>query len=76
EAEVVFNTQSGSLLEKEVNEPDFKVSYGLEYFTYVKLAMRISENVDILLSPEMPCKLIFNFPQGVKMNYYVAPKVE
>lgn len=76
EAEVVFNTHLGSLLEREVNEPNVEVSYGLEYFTYVKLAMRISESVDILLSPEMPCKMSFNLPQGVKMNYYVAPRVE
>ncbi len=76
EGEVVFDVPSGSLTEVDVNEPDVEVSYGLEYFTYVKLAMRISGNVDILLGPEMPCKLVFDLPQGVKMNYYVAPRVE
>ncbi|MEM2444218.1 MAG: hypothetical protein QW596_00840 [Sulfolobales archaeon] len=76
EAEVVFDSSRGALIEREVNEPDIEVSYGLEYFTYIKLAMRISENVDLLLGSEMPCKLVFNLPQGVKMNYYVAPRIE
>ncbi len=76
EAEVVFSTSSGTLIEGEVNEPNVEVSYGLEFFTYVKPAMRISESVSILLGSEMPCKLIFDLPQNVKMNYYVAPRVE
>lgn len=76
EAEVVFSTSSGTLIEREVNEPNIEVSYGLEFFTYIKPVMRISESVSILLSSEMPCKLIFDLPQNVKMNYYVAPRVE
>lgn len=76
EAEVLLNTSSGALLDKEVAEPNVEVSYGIEYFKYVKLAMRISEDLDLLLGPEMPCKLVFNLPQGAKMNYYVAPRIE
>lgn len=76
EAEVVFDTGSGNLIEYEVSEPGTEVSYGLDYFTYIKPVIRISEVIDILLSPEMPCKLSMDLPQGAKMNYYVAPRID
>ncbi len=76
DAEIVFDKESGMLLEFEVNDPNTSVSYGVEYLSYVKQPIKLSETVDILLSPEMPCKLVLNLPQGAKMNYYVAPRVE
>lgn len=76
EAEVAFSTSLGNLIEYEVNEPAIEVSYGLDYVVYVKPVLRIAEVVDILLSSEMPCKLVMDLPHGAKMNYYVAPRID
>jgi len=76
EAEVIFDLNSGTLLEAEVSEPNISVSYGLEYFSYIKQAIKIAEAVTIMLGSEMPCQLILDLPQGAKMNYYVAPRVD
>jgi len=76
EAEIVFDLNSGTLLEAEVNEPNISVSYGLEYFSYIKQAIKMAETVTIMLGSEMPCQLILDLPQGAKMNYYVAPRID
>jgi proliferating cell nuclear antigen len=76
EAEIIFDIESGTLVEADVNSPGFNVAYGMEYFSYIKQPVKIAEFAIIRADSDMPCQLELQLSQGARMNYYVAPRVE
>ena len=76
EAEVILSSDKGVLEESTVTTPNLSVSYGIEYFSYVKQTARIAETVVIKVDNDMPAQLQFSFIQGAQLNYYVAPRAE
>jgi len=76
EAEVVLNVEGGTLEEAEVGDPGFSVAFSIEYFSYMKLPVKLADYVYLRADNDMPCHLELNYVQGAKFNYYVAPRVE
>ncbi|MCD6324030.1 MAG: hypothetical protein J7L55_02855 [Desulfurococcales archaeon] len=76
EAEIVLSLDKGVLGKAEVKNPGFSVSYGMEYFTYIKQPLRVSDTAIIKADADMPIKLELSFIEGAKLNYYVAPRAE
>ncbi len=76
EAEIILSLDKGVLEGVEVKNPGFSVSYGMEYFTYVKQPIKISDTATIKADSDMPVELELNFIEGAKLNYYVAPRAE
>jgi len=76
EAEIILSTEKGVLEEANVKNPGFSVSYGMEYFTYLKQPIKIAENAVLKAESDMPAELILTFIQDAKLKYYVAPRAE
>ena len=76
EAEVILTTGKGVLEKALVENPGFKVGFGMEYFTYLKQPIKIAENVVLRVDADMPAELTLTFVQSAKLKYYVAPRAE
>jgi proliferating cell nuclear antigen len=67
---------SESLIGLDVKE-EAKATYSLTYLSeIVKAASNTSDVVTIEFSTDMPVKLSFELPQGGKLEYFVAPRIE
>ncbi len=67
---------SEKLLELEVKE-DSKATYSLEYLSSITKAIGSSaEDLTIEFSKSMPIKIEFRAAQMLKINFYLAPRVE
>lgn len=75
EAEIEMSVESGSLLELNVEE-ESKAGYSLDYFSDIAGASKAADTVSLYFSTDMPCKLEFELPQGARLRFYVAPRVE
>ena len=75
EAEIELSTESGNLLEVEAEEPQ-RSSYSLSYFSDIVSAAQAADSVELSLSTDMPCRLEYSLPQGAKLAFYIAPRVE
>ena len=75
EAEVVLTSESGSLLDIQAEE-NVKASYSLDYFSDISTASQAADVVNLMLSTNMPVKIEFELPQGARLAFYVAPRVE
>lgn len=76
EAEIVLDLDGGTLEEALVEKPGFSVMYGMEYFSYMKQPIKLSDFVVLRADSDMPCHLELNYVHGAKVNYYIAPRVE
>ncbi|HDN02130.1 MAG: hypothetical protein DRO10_02370 [Thermoprotei archaeon] len=76
EAEVILSVEKGVLEDSKVDNPGFTVSFGMEYFTYVKQPIKLADAAVLRADSDMPVHLELNFIQGAKLNYYVAPRAE
>ncbi len=76
EAEIILSIDKGTLDEASVEHAGFKVSYGMEYLSYMKQPIKLADNVVIRVDSDLPCHLELNYMQGAKVNYYIAPRVE
>ncbi len=75
EAEVVLDKEGGSLLDLVVEE-ESKAIYSLDYFVDIAAAAQAADVVNIRFSTDMPCKIEYELPQGGRLAFYVAPRVE
>lgn len=75
EAEIEMNVEGGSLLELNV-EKESRAGYSLDYFSDIAGASKAADTVSIHFSTDMPCKIEFELPQGARLRFYVAPRVE
>ena len=76
EAEIVLTKEKGVLEEAVVKTPGFSVSYGMEYFTYLKQPIKIADSAILRADTDMPAELTLTFIQDAKLKYYVAPRAE
>ncbi|MEM2093784.1 MAG: proliferating cell nuclear antigen (pcna) [Candidatus Bathyarchaeia archaeon] len=75
---VIITVEKGTeeLLSLEVSEPS-RATFSLNYLSeMVKASTSLSEVVSIDLSTDMPIRLNFELPQGGKLQYYLAPRIE
>ncbi len=75
EAEVVLTIESGAILDLNVEE-ESRSSYSLDYFVDISTAAQAADTVVIELSSGMPVKVEYELPQGSKLAFYIAPRVE
>ncbi|MEM1537199.1 MAG: proliferating cell nuclear antigen (pcna) [Candidatus Nezhaarchaeales archaeon] len=75
EASASFVKEEGALLDLNVKEPS-KALYSLSYLSDMMKAAAASEIVTLRFSTDMPLSLAFEIPQGGKITYYLAPRLE
>lgn len=75
EAEVTLSMESGSLLDLSVEE-EARASYSLDYFSDMIAASQAADVVNLQLSSNMPVKVEYELPQGGRLAFYVAPRIE
>ncbi len=76
EAEIVLSTEKGVLEEAKIENPGFSVSFGMEYFSYLKQPIKLADTAVLRVDTDMPAHIELSFIQGAKLNYYVAPRAE
>ncbi len=76
EAEVELSLERGTLESAKVGSPGFSVSFGMEYFSYLKQPIKLADRAILRADSEMPAHLELNYVQGAKLSYYVAPRSE
>ena len=76
EAEVELTLDGGTLEEAKVESPGFSVSFGMEYFSYLKQPIKLSDRVRVKVDSDMPVNLLLEYLQGAMLSYYVAPRTE
>lgn len=76
EAEIVLSAEKGILEEAKVGNPGFTVSYGMEYFSYMKQPIKVADAAVLKADAEMPAHLQLIFIQDTQLDYYVAPRAE
>ncbi len=76
EAEVELSLERGTLESAKAESPGFSVSFGMEYFSYLKQPIKLSDKVILRADSDMPAHLELSYMQGAKLSYYVAPRSE
>ncbi len=76
EAEVELSLERGTLESAKAESPGFSVSFGMEYFSYLKQPIKLSDKAILRADSDMPAHLELNYMQGAKLSYYVAPRSE
>jgi len=76
EAEVELSLEKGTLENAKAESPGFSVSFGMEYFSYLKQPIKLSDKTILRADSDMPVNLELNYIQGAKLSYYVAPRSE
>ncbi len=76
EAEVELSLEKGTLEDVKSESPGFNVSFGMEYFSYLKQPVKLADKVVIRADNDMPVHLTLEYAQGARLNYYVAPRSE
>lgn len=75
EAEVVLSKERGEVEDLEVKAPEFSVSYTMKFITYFKPIARVSEKLVMKVGSDLPLYLESQ-SQGVRIEYYVAPRAD
>ncbi len=75
EAEILMDMERGSLLDLNVEE-ESRAGYSLDYFVDMAGASKAADTVVLAFATDMPCKVEFEMPQGARLRFYVAPRVE
>jgi proliferating cell nuclear antigen len=75
EAEVELTLESGNLIEAEAEGVE-RASYSLDYFSDIVTAAQAADLVTLHLGTDMPCRIEYSLPQGARLDFYVAPRVE
>ncbi|MEM3926747.1 MAG: DNA polymerase sliding clamp [Desulfurococcaceae archaeon] len=74
-AELELSTSSGSLLECEIlGEASSK--YTLDYLIDISTASQVSEFLLMEFGNETPIRLVYELPNGGKLEFYVAPRTD
>ncbi len=76
EAEIELSLDGGTLEDAKVEAPNFSVSFGMEYFSYMKQPIKLSDRVKVRVDSNMPVNLVLEYLQGATLSYYVAPRTE
>lgn len=88
EVEVELSKDSGAVLSISVQRPDPKDAdaketvaiqralYSISYLDDMMKAADAADTVDLSFSTSVPVKLDFELPQGGKMTYFLAPRME
>jgi proliferating cell nuclear antigen len=75
EVEVELSKDSGSILKIEVQEPS-RALYSISYLEDMMKAADAADTVELSFSTNVPVKLDFELPQGGKITYFLAPRME
>ncbi len=75
EVEVELSKDSGSILSITVQEPT-RALYSISYLDDMMKAADAADTVELSFSTNVPVKLDFELPQGGKITYYLAPRME
>lgn len=75
EVEVELSKDSGSVLNINAPEPQ-RALYSISYLEDMMKAADAADTVDMSFSTNVPVKLDFELPQGGKITYYLAPRME
>lgn len=75
DVEVKLSEDTGSLIELNVKEPSTS-TYSLNYLEDLVKTSRASEILTLEFSNDMPIKLSFELPNGGRITYYLAPRIE
>ncbi len=75
EAEIMMDMERGSLLDLNVEE-ESRAGYSLDYFVDMAGASKAADTITLAFATDMPCKVEFEMPQGARLRFYVAPRVE
>lgn len=76
EAEIVFSTLAGTLIDYSPSSESLEASYTLEYFEEAAKISRLADTVAIYFGPDVPCKLEMELTSGARLIMYVAPRAE
>ncbi|MCX8184684.1 MAG: hypothetical protein RMI56_01320 [Sulfolobales archaeon] len=75
EAEVVLSRERGEIEDSDVRAAGFSTSYTMKFITYFKPVIRVSEKLVLKVGSELP--LYFeSASQGMRIEYYVAPRAD
>jgi proliferating cell nuclear antigen len=75
EVEVEITKDSGELLSIELKESAHAL-YSLTYLSKMMVASDLSDIAILMFSTDMPLRLDFNLPNGGRIVYYLAPRME
>ncbi len=75
EVEVEITKDSGELLSIELKEAAHAL-YSLAYLSKMMVASDLSDIAILMFSTDMPLRLDFNLPNGGRIVYYLAPRME
>lgn len=75
EVEVEITKESGELLSVELKESAHAL-YSLTYLSKMMVASGLSDIAALMFSTDMPLRLDFNLPNGGRIVYYLAPRME
>ena len=76
EAEIVFSTLAGTLIDYSPSSETIEATYTLEYFEEASKVARLADAVSVMFGPDIPCKLVMELSSGARLIMYVAPRSE
>lgn len=75
EAVVVFSKERGGIEEADVTDPDFSVSFSMEFVSNFRPVTRVAERLVLKAGSDLPLYLEVQ-SHGLLIKYYVAPRAE
>lgn len=75
EAEIELSVENGALIDFEASE-DARAIYTVDYLSDIAGAAQAAEELTFEYATAVPCKIEYALPQGGRLTFYVAPRVE
>jgi hypothetical protein len=58
-----------------IDDYDFKCKYSAKYLQYISKLKKNYKNIHLYLDANSPLLITFDNENGIKINYFIAPKI-